>query len=289
MAIVIVGMLVITILLIGSKGIEAFNVYGLDTYLANVWDPEKERYGLLAPLAGTLITSSIAVLTALLLSLSLSIIISEYLEGILKNMLSTIIEYMSGLPTVIYALWGVQYITPLLKEYVMSPLYNYLNFIPLFSCRPLSGYSTLSAGLVIGLSLIPYVTALIYESYLLIPNIYREACLGIGATRYETIKILLGLCKPAIIAAVVLGLARAMGETTIAAALVGNSMSVPNCLFMPSYTVSAIIATQYGNAQLYKYAEPVLYSAALAVLMISLILSFSGLTLLSKWRMKILA
>ncbi|MCX8185807.1 MAG: phosphate ABC transporter permease subunit PstC [Sulfolobales archaeon] len=288
-AFIIIGLLIITFSLISNKAVDAFESYGFNLYLMNIWDPEKERYGLLAPLIGTLMTSIIATLTALILSLSLSITISEYLKGVLKNALSITIEFMSGLPTVIYSLWGIQYAVPILRDHLMLPLYNHFQFIPLFSCRPLSGFSVLSAGLVIGISIIPYLTALIHESYSLIPIAYREACLGIGATRYETIRILLGLCKPAVIAAVILGLARAMGETTIAAALVGNSMTTSACLFTPSYTVSALIASQYANAQLYRYAEPVLYSAALAILIIALTLSLIGLNMLSKWRVKILA
>jgi len=288
-AVVVVGLLLITFLLISSRASEAVKTYGLSLYVTSAWDPERERYGLFVPLAGTLVTSAIAALTALLLSLSLSIVVSEFLRGAVRNFLSTIIEFMSGLPTVIYALWGVQYAAPVIRDYVMLPLHKYLGFIPLFACEPLSGYSVLSAGLVIGISIVPYVTSLICESYMLVPTAYREACLGIGATRYETTKILLGLCRPAVIAAVVLGLARAMGETTIAAALVGNSMTISYCVFMPSYTVSALIAAQYGNAQLYMYAESVLYSAALAILILALVLSLTGLTLLSKWRSKVLA
>lgn len=286
---VIIGLLIIILSLISSKAAEALKVYGPYLYIASVWDPENELYGIFPPIVGTLVTSAIAVTIALLFAFSLTILMSEYLSGLLRVMMSTIVEFMSGLPTVIYALWGTQYVSIVLRDYLMIPLNTYLGFIPLFSCRPISGYSILTAGVVIGLSLIPYITALINEAYSLIPITYKEACLGIGATKYESIKILMGLCKPAIIAAVLLGFARAMGETTIAAALVGNSMNVSACIFNPGYTVAALIASQYANAQLYSYAEVVLYAAALVVMALALILGLVGLNLMLRWRVKVIA
>ncbi|MDI9619283.1 MAG: ABC transporter permease subunit [Candidatus Nezhaarchaeota archaeon] len=197
-------------------------------------------------------------------------------------------ELMGGMPTVIYALWAAQYLAPALRDFLMAPLHGYLGFIPLFSEEPVTGYSVFTAGVAMGVATVPYVSFLMTEAYSILPSTYREACLGIGASRLETAKILLSLCRPALLASLLLGLARAMGETTIAAMTVGNSMKVTACIIASGYTVPALVASQFGDASLYVYSESALYAASLVILSAALALSFVGLSLLSRWRSRIL-
>lgn len=283
----LLAILIVTILVLVSRSFESFGVYGLSLLTTSIWDPEHGRYGLLAAIVGSITTSILATLTALLFSVPLAILLAEYLHGLARDLMSSIIELMSGVPTIIYAMWSSTYLAPVLKTYAMDPLSMYLSFIPIFSCRPVTAFTVFTAGISIGISLTPYVTAMVLESYQSIPIAYKEACLGMGATRYETIKILLSLAKPAVVASIILGFARALGETTIAVATVGNSMYLGPCIFSPGYTVSALIASQFGNAYLYRYAESVLYSSALVVLVIAIILSFIGLSIMSGWRRRV--
>uniref|UniRef100_A0A7C5UZH6 ABC transporter permease subunit n=1 Tax=Ignisphaera aggregans TaxID=334771 RepID=A0A7C5UZH6_9CREN len=283
----LLAILILSIATIALKSLDSLQIFGFNLLTSSIWNPEKGIYGLLAPLIGSVITSILAVFTALVLSLPLSIIIVEYLRGIVKNIVSSIVELMGGMPTIIYAVWASQYLVPFLKEFLMEPLHNTFKYIPLFSCRPITGFSIFATGLSIGISIIPYVTTIILEAYQSIPLAYREACYGIGATRYESIKIMLSLARPAIIAALILGFARSLGETTIAAVTVGNSMYLSSCLFAPGYTVSALIASQFANAYLYPYAESVLYASILFVVLISVALSFYGSSIIIRWRSKI--
>ncbi|MEM1642835.1 MAG: phosphate ABC transporter permease subunit PstC [Desulfurococcaceae archaeon] len=286
-SIVLLGILIITVIAISSNSIESLEAFGLNLLASSTWDPENGRYGLLAPVVGSIVTSTLAVLTALILSIPLSILIAEYLRGSIRNIFSSIVELMGGLPTIIYAIWASTYLAPVLKTYIMDPLYRHLSIIPLFSCRPITGFTVFTAGVSIGISIVPYVTAMVLEAYQSIPLIYKEACLGIGATKYESIKIMISLAKPAILASLILGFARSLGETTIAVATIGNSMYLSTCIFSPGYTVSALIASQFANAYLYKYAESVLYLSALVVLFLAILLSFIGLSIIIKWRGKI--
>lgn len=270
------------------KSDDALKNFGLSLLYSDVWNPELEIYGLLPPIVGTFVTSVIAVATALALSIPLTIFIAEVVSSnFLRNVLLSTIELMGGIPTVIYAVWGLNTLAPFLRDYVMMPLSKYLRFIPIFSCEPLTGTTVLTAGLLLGVANTPYLTAITYSAYQSIPITYKEACLGIGATKYETVRILLPLLRPAIAAATLLGLARAMGDTTIAAVTIGNSMTLNACILLPGYTVSALIASQFGNASFYRYAESVLYLGALIILITALVLSFIGLLLLSKWRVRI--
>jgi phosphate transport system permease protein len=279
--------LVLSIATVALKSLDSLQTFGLNLLISSTWNPERGVYGFLAPLIGSVTTSILAVITALFLSLPLTIVIAEYLRGIVKNVVSSIVELMGGMPTIIYAVWASQYLVPFLKEFIMEPLHNVFKFIPLFSCRPITGFSIFASGISIGISIVPYVTAIILEAYQSIPLAYREACYGIGATRYESIKIMLSLARPAIVAALILGFARSLGETTIAAVTVGNSMYLSSCLFAPGYTVSALIASQFANAHLYPYAESVLYASILFVMMISIALSFYGSSTIIRWRSRI--
>lgn len=261
---------------------------GAGVLAGDVWSPELEAYGLLPPVVGTFVTSAIAVATAMTFSLPLTVFVAEVVRGeLMREVLLSLIELMGGIPTVVYAVWGLTVVSPLLRDYVMTPLSEYLWFIPLFSCRPLAGTTIFTAGVLLGIAITPYLTAVMYSAYQSIPLSYKEACLGVGATRYETVRILLPLMRPAIAAAALLGLARAMGDTTIAAVTVGNSMTLSACIFTPGYTVSALIASQFGNAPLYRYAESALYLGATVVLAAALVAGLAGLVLLSRWRARV--
>lgn len=235
----------------------------------------------------TMVVAAISGLISLALGLSLTLAVTELFGRRIGSIVQTLLEMAGAFPTVVFGLWAARYLVPLLSEHVMKPLHASLGFIPLFSCRPLGGFSLLAAGFAIGFSVVPYVASVMIESYRLIPSTYREACYGVGATRYETAKILVSLAKPAIAGSVLLGVARAMGETTIAAMTVGNVMYFSACLFAPSYTIPALIAAQFENANLYRYGEPVLYLAALIDLSLALALSAVGLKLVSGWRVRI--
>jgi len=286
-AISLLSILLLLVYVLFLKSIESLSAYGLALFTKTIWDPENGVYGVLGPILGTIVTSLISITTSLVFSIPLTITIAEYLKGYLKKIVSSIVEFMGGLPTIVYAVWASRYLVPLLKSYVMDPLHTSLPFIPLFSCRPTTGYSTFAAGIALGISTVPYVTSIVLEAYENIPVIYREACYGVGSTKYEAIKILLSLSRPAIVAAVILGFARSLGETTIVAVTIGNSMTLTPCLFAPSYTVSALVASQFANAFLYRYAESVLYVSMLITTLFSILLSLYASKLIIEWRSRI--
>lgn len=286
-ALVSIGFMIMVFIVISTQSTQSIEEFGLDLFTRSVWNPEIELYGIFSPVIGTFIVSLISVLFSLVFSIPLVILISEYLRGWVRDLLSSTVELMGGMPTVIYAVWSIHNLVPVMKTTVLDPLHSYLGFTPFFSCRPVAGFSVLTAGVAVGISLIPYVTSIISESYKLVPSIYREACYGIGASRYETVKTMLSITKPAILASILLGFSRAAGETTIAVTTIGNAINASPCILAPGYTVPALIAAQYANANLYFYAESVLYTSALIVLSVTLVLSFIGLKILEDWRVKI--
>ncbi len=287
----VLGILLILSFVILTQSWPSFQRFGLALFTENAWspssDPQKEFYGLSAPIVSSLYVSTLSVLISIPISICLTLTLIEILPNQLGTPLRYVTEVMGGLPTVIYGLWGSTILTPLLRDQVMKPLHDFLGFIPIFSCRPLTGHSILTASITLAVATTPYVTALFIEGYHLIPSKYKEGAYSLGATDYEAYKIMIGILKPYIIAASLLGFSRALGETTIVALTVGNSMRFSLCLFDPVHTIPSLIANQFESARLYEYALPALFAGALVLLIISLIASYFGIRLIYGWRERI--
>ncbi len=281
--IIFTGMLVVYF----TNAVLAFHRFGLDVYLTNVWhaseDPEKEIYGIAAAIWGSVYTALIAVAVALPLSIAYSIFVVDYSPRWLKNPLIVISDIMAGLPTIIYGLWGALVLVPFLRDEIMKPLYEHLSFIPLFSYPPTTGYSYFSAGVLLAIMVTPFASAIIREAYTMVPFIYREAVYALGATRLEATRILLGYIRPAVVSGTILAFGRAIGETVAVSLVIGNTFNMTWALFAPGYTVSSLIANQFGNAFIYEYMTPVLYAAGLALFVIGLAVNLLGIRILRRW------
>lgn len=284
----ILGLLTLISFTILSQAWISFERFGVGLLVSSLWkpseEPEAEFYGLAAPLAGSLYSSFLAVALSLPVSISLTYLVCEVLPSSVGGSLKVIIEVMGGLPTVVYGLWGSLTLAPFLRDSVMVPLHRYLGFIPLFSCNPLTGYSVLTASVVLAIASTPYITSMVIEGYQMIPAKYREGVYGLGATKYEVFRVLLALLKPYVAAALLLGFSRALGETTIVTLTVGNSMRFSLCLFEPTSTIPSLIASQFESARLYTYALPTLFAGAFLILLISLGASYAGIRKLNRWR-----
>ncbi len=270
------------------NSIPAFQREGFALYFQNVWraseTPNKEYYGLAAAIWGSLYTSLIAIIIALPLSIGYSIFIVDFAPKKIKDFLIIISDAMAGLPTIIYGIWGVFVLVPFMKDYIMTPLYKNFSFIPIFSYPPLSGFSFLSAGVLLGIMVTPFASAIIRESYQMIPFKYREAAVSLGLTRYETSKVLLGYIKPAIYSGTILAFGRAIGETVAVSLVIGNAFNLSYSIFAPGYTISSLIANQFGNAFIYEHMRAVLYAAGLSLFIIGLIVNIAGIYLLRRWK-----
>ncbi|AEH07069.1 phosphate ABC transporter permease subunit PstC [Methanothermococcus okinawensis] len=270
------------------NALPAIEKYGINLFLQNIWkateNPINEVYGLAAPIWGSIYTATIAIIIALPLSICYAIFVNDYAPKQLKYPLIIISDIMAGLPTIIYGIWGAFILVPLLRDNLMKFLYNHFSFIPLFNYPPLSGYSYLSAGILLGIMVIPFASAIIREAYAMIPSVYREGLVALGATRYETTKVLIKYVKPAIMSGFILAFGRALGETVAVSLVIGNSFNLTYKLFAPGYTISSLIANQFGNAILYKYMTSVLFSAGLVLFVVGLIINIIGLYYLKRWR-----
>ncbi|MCY0867671.1 MAG: ABC transporter permease [Desulfurococcus sp.] len=278
---IILALLTLHVLLIS---LDAFKSYGVNLILGVVWDPPSQSYGLLPALAGTLISSFISAIIATPISVSLMFLIGDLLPKSASRILHRLVEVMGSIPTVIYGLWGSTIVAEFLRSQVYSPLYSYLGFLPLFSCEPLSGQSILTAGVVLGFSIIPFASSLLIEGYRALPVKYLEAAYSLGFYRFEAYRLLLGVMKPIIVASVLLSLSRALGETTIVTLTIGNAYLLSPCLFNPGSTISSWVVNQFESSFLYPGAFQALYSGVLLVMILALIFSYIGVSLINKWQ-----
>ena len=270
----------------------ALKEYGLDLFTTSSWSPSEEsagesRYGLLVPILGTLASAVIAVVLALPFAIATVIFTEEIIPKSmdrLREAFSTLIDVMTGLPTIVYGLWGLAVLAPFLRDNLYNPLYAVLGSVPLFSCRPVTGTTILTAGILLSMMIMPFIYSVVRHSYRRVPSTYKEAALALGTTKYEYSKIILGMVKPSILAGVLIGFGRAAGETVAVALVVGNTFNMPSCLLSSSYTISALIANQFGNAPLYPYMINVLVVGGLILLLVGIISNILGIMYLNRVR-----
>ncbi len=286
--ILVFGIFALMIVIYLTASVPIFQREGIQIYTTNVWkavedNPDEEFYGVLAAIYGSIYTSVLAVLIALPLSIGFAVFVIDYAPQKIKEPLIVVTDIMAGLPTIIYGIWGAFVLVPMLRDHVMRPLYEHLGFIPFFSFEPAGGYSFLAAGVLLGVMVTPFASSIIREAYRMVPFTYREAAFSLGATRYEATKILLGYIKPAIVAGILLAFGRAIGETVAVSLVVGNTFNIHPSLFAPGYTISSLIANQFGNAFIYGYMVSALFAAGFFLFVIGLVVNVGGLIVLRRF------
>jgi phosphate transport system permease protein len=226
--------------------------------LSAEWKPFKSQFGFLAYIAGTLWITTIAIIIALPISLLTAVYLSEYAHIRIKKALLPPIDLLSGIPPVIYGVWGVLVIVPFVQEKLA------IHFVE-FS----SGYSTLAGGIVLAIMIIPLIISILLEVLNTVPDGLREASLSVGATKWETIKfVVLKKARPGIIAAVVLAVSRAFGETIAVLMVCGNIPEIPHSIFDSCYPLPALIANNYGEMLSVPMYESALMLAAFILFII---------------------
>jgi phosphate transport system permease protein len=222
--------------------------FGLDFVGTSVWDPVAGQFGAFPLIFGTLLSSLIALAIAVPLSLGVAIYLTEFAPKIVRQPVAFVIGLLAAIPSVVYGLWGIFVLVPVLRKTAFPFLRNVLGFLPLFQ-GPIYGPSMLAAGIILAIMVMPYVMSVSREVLLAVPNSQREAALALGATRWEAvITAVLPYARSGIVGAIILGLGRALGETMAVTMLIGNRHEVAASLFAPGYTMAAAIANEFSEA-----------------------------------------
>lgn len=235
--------------IIFQNALPAIEKYGLGFLSSQEWNVANLKFGALPYIYGTLISSTLALLLAVPIGLAVALVTSEdFLPAPVRLPLAFTIELIAAIPSVIIGLWGIFVLIPFLQP-IQDWLYQYFQWIPLFSTQS-SGYSMMAAGAILAIMILPTMAAISREVLLAVPKDLRSGSMSLGATRWETIfRVLLPAGISGILGAVVLALGRALGETMAVTMVIGNSPSISASLLDLGYTIPAVLANEFGEAQ----------------------------------------
>lgn len=233
-------------------GREVLAQEGLSFFFSTEWNPVENRYGALIPIFGTLVTAVIAMIIAVPVSFGIAVYLTEVAPSWLRTPIGSAIELLAGIPSIIYGMWGLFVLVPVMTEYVTPWLNDNLGTLPvigaLFQGPPI-GIGMLTAGFVLSIMVIPFVSSVMRDVFLTVPTRLKESAYALGATKWEVIwDVVLPYTKSAVIGGVFLGLGRALGETMAVAYVVGNTVRFSVSLLEPGTTIAALIANDFAEA-----------------------------------------
>jgi phosphate transport system permease protein len=250
----------------------AMHRFGWSFLFGSTWDPVSEKYGALPFIFGTFVSSAIALLIAVPLSVGTAVYLTDLAPLWLRQPLVSIIELLAAVPSVIWGLWGIFVLIPWLRGGIYPFLQKWLGFLPLFQ-GPIYGIGILTAGIIVAIMILPVVTSVSREVLRSVPNLQREAAYGLGATRWEVTRIaVLSYARRGIFGAAVLGLGRALGETMAVTMVIGNRPDIPASLFAPGYTLASVIANEFTEANTDMYLSA-LFELGLVLLGLTIVIN----------------
>ncbi|MFN2317494.1 MAG: phosphate ABC transporter permease subunit PstC [Gemmatimonadales bacterium] len=239
----------------------AIERYGVSFITTSEWNPVREEFGAFPLIVGTLLSSFLALLIAVPLSLGVAIYLTEFAPLKIRRPISFLIELLAAIPSVVYGLWGIFVLIPFLRATIFPALRDTLGFLPFFQ-GVIYGPSMLAASIILAIMVMPYIMSVSREVLQTVPTSQREAALALGATRWEAAwTAVVPYARSGIIGAVILGLGRALGETMAVTMLIGNRHALSASLFAPNYTMAAAIANQFAEATSDIHASALIYIA----------------------------
>ena len=239
----------VIVLVCTRLSLPAFHKIGFFHFLAGSdWNPVEDSFGALPFIYGTLVTSAIAIVLAMPVAIGLALFLTEMSPAKVRRFVSFFVEILAAIPSVVFGLWGLLVLVPILRDIVEPALGRWFGWIPLFSGAPL-GIGFLPAGIVLAIMILPTIASVTIEVLRTMPAALREGALALGATRWEAIRaVVLPYASRGIMGAVILGLARALGETMAVTMLIGNQPEIHGSLFAAGYSLPSVIANEFAEA-----------------------------------------
>lgn len=230
----------------------ALKAFGFGFVTTEIWNPVTEKFGALAPIYGTLVTSAIAMLVGVPVSFGIAIFLTELCPAWAKRPIGIAVELLAGIPSIIYGIWGLFVFAPFLQRTVQPFLINTLGTIPGIGAwfkGPPYGIGVLTAGLILAIMILPFITSITRDVFETMPAMLRESAYGLGATTWEVVRdITIPYTRVGLVGGVMLGLGRALGETMAVTFVIGNSHRIASSLLAPGTTISAAIANEFTEA-----------------------------------------
>ena len=269
-------------LVIGSW--PAIKAFGPGFIVTANWDPVKERFGALIPIYGTVVTSLIAMIIAVPVSFGIATFLTELAPPWLRRPLATAIELLAAIPSIIYGMWGLFVFAPWFMDHAQPFLIDTIGSIPLLGALfqgPPMGIGMLTAGIILAVMVIPYITAVMRDVFELTPALLKESAYGLGATTWEVVwRVVLPYTKVGVIGGIMLGLGRALGETMAVTFVIGNAHRLSPSLLAPGNSIASALANEFTEAVGELYTSALIELGLILFLITSIVLALSKLLLL---------
>jgi len=247
-ALAILGLLGLIVYELVFRSALSWHAFGFRFFAGSEWDPVGEHFGALPFIYGTLVSSLLALLIAVPLAIGVAVFTTEMCPGRLRGPLSFFTELLAAIPSVIYGLWAIFVLLPILRSYLQPFLAKTLGWTGLFE-GPHYGIGMLAAGIILAIMIIPIISSITREVLAVVPQHQREGVLALGATRWEMIRMgVLRNARAGIMGGIILGLGRALGETMAVTMVIGNRPEIAKSLFAPGYTMASVLANEFSEA-----------------------------------------
>jgi len=244
----VLGMLGLIVYELILRSGPSWHAFGFKFFAGHDWDPVNEKFGAMPFVYGTLVSSFLALLIAVPLSIGVAVFTTEMCPIALRAPLSFFVELLAAIPSVVYGLWAIFVLILLLTKYVGPLLVRTLGWTGLVA-GPFYGVSMLAAGVILAIMIVPIISSIAREVLMVVPQHQREAALALGATRWEMIRVgVLRNARAGIMGAIILGLGRALGETMAVTMVIGNNPQIVKSLFAPGYTMASVLANEFSEA-----------------------------------------
>ncbi len=284
------GYLVLGILLAAALsmlwgGRKAFATFGLHFFTSTQWDAVAQKFGAVVPIYGTVVSSTIAIIIAVPISLGIAIFLTEIAPRWLRVPVGTAIELLAAIPSIIYGMWGLFVFVPFMATYIQPWLIAHLGPLPafgaLFRGAPI-GIGMLTAGIILAIMIIPFITAVMRDVFLAVPNGLKDGCIAMGSTTWEVIRhVVLPYTRSAVIGAIFLGLGRALGETMAVTFVLGNTHDLKLSLLEPGNSIAATLANEFTEADSDMYLSSLIALGFVLFLVTLVTLAIAKLLLLT--------
>jgi phosphate transport system permease protein len=247
-ALVIFGIVALILFELIMRSRLTIGKFGLSFFFKQAWDPVSGDFGALPFIYGTLVSSFLALLIAVPLAIGVAVFLTEMSPRFLRGPLAFLTELLAAIPSVVYGLWAVFVLVPILREHVNPILARFLGWTGLFG-GPSYGIGMFAAGVILAIMILPVISSLTREVMTSVPHSQREAVLALGATRWEMIRMgVLRNARIGIVGSIILGLGRALGETMAVTMVIGNRPEIAKSLFAPGYSMASVIANEFSEA-----------------------------------------
>ena len=262
----------------------ALREFGFSFLYTAHWNPVTEKFGAIAPIYGTLVTSLIAMLIAVPIGLMIAVFLTELCPASLRRPIGIAIELLAGIPSIIYGIWGLFVFAPFLQQYVQPFLIDVFGPIPVLStlfAGPPYGIGILTAGLILAIMVLPFITSISRDVFEAVPPVLKEAAYGLGCTTWEVARyVVLPYTRVGVIGGVMLGLGRALGETMAVTFVIGNAHRISGSIMAPGTTISATIANEFTEAVGDLYTASLIALGLILFVITFIVLAFARLMLM---------